>query len=154
MNIFLLDKNLRICAQEHADKHVVKMILEYAQILCTVLHLNDIPAPYKPTHTKHPCIIWCNKSRENWLMLHKLCELLNKEYRFRYSKEYDHKSWTTVKNLSVPESLPSIGITKLAQAMPEEYKNKNTVTAYRNYYLGEKRHLAKWTNRDTPKWYK
>ena len=35
MNIFLLDKDLRKAAQAHADKHVVKMILEACQLLYT-----------------------------------------------------------------------------------------------------------------------
>ena len=35
MNIFLLDKDPKIAAQYHCDKHVVKMILESAQMLCS-----------------------------------------------------------------------------------------------------------------------
>lgn len=35
MNIFLLDLDLRKAAQAHADKHVVKMILEACQLLYT-----------------------------------------------------------------------------------------------------------------------
>lgn len=155
MNIFLIDKNLRKCAQAHNDKHVVKMILEHVQILCTVLHLRgqgDI-SPYKPTHAKHPCVVWCNQSRDNWNVLKKLTEYLNDEYRNRYKKEIDHKSWTAISTINAPIDLPSIGITKFAQAMPEKYKQKSTVDAYRAYYVNEKRHLATWKNREPPEWW-
>jgi hypothetical protein len=33
MNIFYLDKNPRKCAKYHCDKHVLKMIIEYAQLI-------------------------------------------------------------------------------------------------------------------------
>jgi len=40
MNIFYLDKDPVKAAQYSCDKHVVKMILESAQMLCTdVLHI-------------------------------------------------------------------------------------------------------------------
>ena len=35
MNIFHLHKDPKICAKYHCDKHVVKMILETAQMLST-----------------------------------------------------------------------------------------------------------------------
>jgi hypothetical protein len=35
MNIFYLNKDLKIAAMEHKDKHCVKMILEYTQMLST-----------------------------------------------------------------------------------------------------------------------
>ena len=35
MNIFYLNKDPKIAAMEHNDKHCVKMILEYAQMLST-----------------------------------------------------------------------------------------------------------------------
>lgn len=57
MNIFYLDDDIETCARYHCDKHVIKMILESAQILCTVLWINQIPAPYRSTHKHHPCVI-------------------------------------------------------------------------------------------------
>lgn len=41
MNIFFLDKDLKLCAQQHCDKHVVKMILELAQLLSTAHRVYD-----------------------------------------------------------------------------------------------------------------
>jgi hypothetical protein len=41
MNIFYLDEDPKICAQYHCDKHVVKMIIEYAQLLSTAHRVLD-----------------------------------------------------------------------------------------------------------------
>lgn len=154
MNIFLLHKNLRKCAQEHVDLHVIKMILEHVQILFTVIYKCGEQTPYRPTHKNHPCVLWCGKSRDNWNVLKKLTEYLNEEYKYRYNKETDHKSWTAIKDVQAPKDLPNIGITKFAQAMPEKYRQKSTVDAYRDYYNNEKRHIAVWTNRPVPEWWK
>ena len=48
MNIFILDSNLERNAEYHCDQHVNKMILEAAQMLCTVATLHGIKdVPYK-----------------------------------------------------------------------------------------------------------
>ena len=41
MNIFYLNKDPKICAEQHCDKHVVKMIVEYAQLLSTAHRVID-----------------------------------------------------------------------------------------------------------------
>jgi len=51
-------------------------------------------------------------------------------------------------NIKVADSM-----TPFAQAMPDTYKNKNAVEAYRAYYLGEKTGFAEWKNTKTPTWY-
>lgn len=38
MNIFALHDDPKLAAQYHCDKHIVKMAVEYSQILCTVVH--------------------------------------------------------------------------------------------------------------------
>ena len=40
MNLFYLDENLDKCAEYHVDKHIVKMPLEVAQILCTSIWID------------------------------------------------------------------------------------------------------------------
>ena len=83
MNIFLLSRNARRAAQLHTDKHVVKMLLETTQILCTVLNLHVQWAPYRPTHAKHPCVLWaCCRPHFQWLI--ELGRGLAEEYRIRY----------------------------------------------------------------------
>ena len=37
MNLFFLDNDLDKCAEYHVDKHIVKMPLEAAQLLCTAM---------------------------------------------------------------------------------------------------------------------
>lgn len=63
MNIFYLDYDLTKCAQAHGDKHVVKMILEHAQLLSSVHHILDGDrvsdySAYGLTHKNHPSAIW------------------------------------------------------------------------------------------------
>ena len=41
MNIFYLHKDPDICAEYHCDKHVLKMIIEYAQLLSTAHRMLD-----------------------------------------------------------------------------------------------------------------
>lgn len=152
MNIFVLDENIAHCARYHCDKHVVKMVLESVQILCTALNKKGFSTPYKSTHENHPCVIWVESSYANFLWLNELAVALNKEYRFRFDKAHDHAS---IAVLSKIENLryADLGLTEYVQAMPEPYKVAgDAVTAYRNFYRGEKRHFAVWKRRPTPDW--
>lgn len=152
MNIFILDEDIATCARYHNDKHVVKMILESAQMLCTTLHESGGDAPYRSTHKNHPCTIWARQSLSNWRWLRDLALALNEEFKYRYDKSTDHKSATIVKSLPEP-NIPDIGLTPFAQAMPDEYKTADAVEAYRNYYKGEKAEIAQWKKRQKPDWY-
>ena len=155
MNIFYLDEDISNCAKYHADSHVIKMILESAQILCTALAIHGIKTPYKPTHFKHPCVLWVAESLDNWMWLRELTLELDKEYRYRWNKNNSHKSALVVKSLifSNIEYAESIGITQRPQAMPKEYRIPNDpIKAYRRYYATEKYHLHKYTKREKPYW--
>jgi hypothetical protein len=153
VNIFVLDQDIRTCARYHADQHVVKMILESAQMLCTVINEAGGKAPYKATHVNHPCTRWVGQSLSNWLWLQRLALALNDEYRYRYRVSRDHTSAGIVRNLSPPQ-IDDPGLTEFAQAMPDKYKVPgNAVEAYRRFYVGEKSHFAKWTRRRSPKWF-
>ena len=124
MNIFYLDEDVSICAKYHADSHVIKMILESAQILCTALALHGIKTPYRPTHLKHLCVLWVAESIDNWVWLKELMLELDREYRYRWNKNNAHKSVLAVKSLTFlkVEYGRNIGITERPQAMPEKYK--------------------------------
>ncbi|MEK6880308.1 MAG: pyrimidine dimer DNA glycosylase/endonuclease V, partial [Nanoarchaeota archaeon] len=87
MNIFVLDKDPKIAAQYLCDKHIVKMILESAQLLCSQF---ECDAPYKKTHYNHPCSIWTRTSKENYLWLIEHSLEMGLEYTKRYNKT--HKS--------------------------------------------------------------
>jgi len=153
MNIFVLDRDIRRCARFHCDAHVSKMILESVQILCTALHNLGMPAPYRPTHHKHPCVLWVQESYDNFRWLSRLAQALNDEYRYRYRKERDHASLTVLGQLGDAQ-YASRGLTEFAQAMPDEYKVPgDAVAAYRAFYLGEKAAFARWTRRRPPSWW-
>ena len=153
MNIFFLHINPRICAQMHVDKHVIKMILETCQLLCSVIHLlNTYTPPYKLTHKNHPCAIWARESFSNYVYLCELGLELCNEYTHRYGKR--HKSldvilWCIVNRPNIPDK----GFTEPAKAMPDEYKVKSVVESYRNYYRGAKSGFASWKMRETPEWF-
>jgi hypothetical protein len=152
MNIFVLDTNIETCARYHCDKHVVKMILESVQMLCTALNKKGFITPYKSTHQKHPCVLWVEASYDNFTWLKDLALALNDEYRFRFEKQTDHKSIGVLAEIS-GYRYESRGITEFAQAMPDKYKVPGSaVEAYRKFYLGEKLRFARWTKRSVPAW--
>ena len=152
MNIFILDTDIEKCAQYHCDQHVVKMILESVQMLCTALNKKGFTTPYKSTHVKHPCVLWVEESFENFSWLQNLALALNTEYRFRFEKDTDHKSISVLSDIR-DFSYDNRGLTEFAQAMPDEYKVPgDAVNAYRNFYLGEKMKFARWTKRNVPEW--
>ena len=74
MNIFYLNSDPERAAQLQYNKHVVKMILESAQLLCSahIMLDSEIDVPYKLTHKNHPSAIWTRQSRSNyaWLYFH------------------------------------------------------------------------------------
>ena len=155
MNIFVLDRDVRKCAQYHNDKHVVKMILESAQLLCGVHHMveeNTDEVPYRLSHKNHPCSIWARENISNYLWLCELGLELCKEYTHRYEKR--HKSqdvieWCLINLPNIPEE----DFTEPPKAMPDEYKVNDVVQSYRNYYLGDKKYFSKWKKRDIPYWF-
>ena len=160
MNIFFLDENPILSAQYHVDKHVVKMILETAQLLCGVHHVtahdtahDTSHVPYKLSHKNHPCSIWCRESLSNYLYLCELGLELCKEYTYRYGKR--HKSQDVIEWCLINKpNIPDIEFTEPAKAMPDEYKVKSVVESYRNYYVGAKSGFAIWKNREKPFWFK
>ena len=151
MNIFVLSKNVKKCAAYHCDQHVIKMILESAQMLSTVSSISGRKTEYKPAFRNHPCTKWVNNSLSNWLWLKSLAKELNNEFRSRYSHTDSHKSWTVISKLEEPK-IDDVGLTPFAQAMPKKYRiDGDAVSAYRKYYLNEKT-FAKWRFKN-PYWW-
>jgi hypothetical protein len=151
MNIFILDECPVKSAVHQCDKHVVKMCLETAQMLCAAFEQGE--APYRRTHYNHPCTVWARTSPENyeWLLRHGFA--LCGEYYQRYGKHHkclDIITWCAgnMDKIEFPEN----GLTPFAQAMPDEYKNEDPVTAYRSYYLGDKAYMATW-KQNKPEWW-
>jgi len=155
----------------HMDKHVVKMILESAQLLSTAHRVlggykdengryqiegskNEVF--YKATHANHPSAVWVRQSDQNYIWLTTLFMSLLTEYTHRYGKHHKCGNDVLVDALSrAPLNIARGPFTEPTQAMPDEYKDPNSsVTAYRAYYMGPKRHMAAWKNRSAPDWFK
>ena len=164
MNIFVLDESPIISAQMQCDKHIVKMPLETAQMLCSVWHRygQGMNVPYKEAHRNHPCTLWVGDSMDNynWLWLHGM------ELCFEYTRRYNkiHKCQQVIMDLSYPSpskfNFDNYFKTPHPQAMPDIYKStklrihNNTVRAYRQYYVNDKKDIAKWERgRPMPDWY-
>lgn len=163
MNIFALDESPWWAARYHNDRHVVKMILETAQLLCTAhVQLDGERVAQKrigelilrPTHVNHPCAIWVRKAKLNYEWLHALGMCLLIEYRNRYGKQHAYeelfarleKPPMLIEHLSMRTPWP--------QCMPTKYQRPDPVEAYRLYYFNEKRHLANWRSpASVPQWW-
>ena len=151
MNIFILDFDKRKAAQYHVDKHIVKMPLETAQLLCTVHHFVGNEAPYRKTHVNHPCSKWARKSLTNYNWLVDMGMELCYEYNYRYGRVHKCQAIIEWCKNNTP-NIPDIGLTSFAQAMPDKYKSTDVVEAYRKYYLNEKFNLFNWKKRQIPSW--
>ena len=159
MNIFRVDNDPVKSAQMLCDKHIVKMPLETAQMLCSVWHRygQGTNVPYKEVHKKHPCTLWAGDSMDNynWLWQHGM------ELCFEYTRRYNkiHKSQQVIMDLSYPSPSKFIFDNRVGtpqpQCMPDEYKVlDNAVQAYKNYYIGAKSKIAQWNkSRSVPAWY-
>jgi hypothetical protein len=154
MNIFYLDKSVVKCAKYHNDKHVVKMILETAQLLCGAHWATGGEAPYKLSHKNHPCAIWVRQSSSNYAWLCKLGRQLCLEYTKRYNKFHKTSDIITWCADNIP-NIPDNGFTEPPLAMPEHCKIANSaILSYRNYYITEKRGFSTWKNQNPPSWFK
>lgn len=175
MNIFYLSADPKQCAAEHCDKHVVKMIIEYAQLLSTAHRVLDgiayeeltnkgrmikrwlIPdlrekKLYKASHVNHPDAIWARESCGNYKYLYNLFTATCDEYTKRYGRV--HETDRKLRNILAlePEKIECAEFTTPPQCMPDHCKDDDTIQAYRNYYITEKKEFAKWKTQ-VPEWF-
>ena len=104
MNIFYLSKDPHTAAKQHVDKHVVKMIVEYGQLLSTAHRMNDGVKTearsktgrktwryimederrqnqlYQAVHYHHPSAVWCRETKEQYQWLYRLFKYLGHDY--------------------------------------------------------------------------
>lgn len=175
MNIFYLDSDIDTCAMMHVDKHVVKMIVEYSQLLSTAhrvldgeeyasgnrskaFRLHDSVMDevlYKSTHLNHPSAIWTRSSASAYTYLHSLLTRLCDEYTYRYQKIHKCETSGLLNSLSnIPMNISHSDWTEPTPAMPDQYKVVgDSISSYRAYYMAEKRHIASWKHREVPYWY-
>ena len=154
MNIFYLDKCPDKAARLQYNKHVVKMILESAQMLCTAHHCYGDKyqvenVPYKQAHLNHPSTVWTRRSKSTYMWLYDHMMALGDEYTKRYGKT--HLSITKCKDFLAipPRHIQGDDWCQPPQAMPDEYKDKCSIQAYWNYYIGEK-HIVVNHNKEKP----
>ena len=175
MNIFYLDHDPKVCAEMHVDKHCVKMILEYALLLYTAHRILDgteftgvsktgrkqtrfvlsdsrESILYSATHVNHPSAVWVRKSDANYAWLFRLFGELMDEYTYRYGKT--HACERLADALSYrPKNIPKGSFTEPTPAMPDNYKvSGDSISSYKNYYLGDKQRMFSWKKRPTPDW--
>lgn len=147
MNIFFLHWDPEEAARMLCDKHVVKMVLETAQILSTISG-----GPYKPTHENHPCVLWAKEAEDNYIWLCKHGLAIAEEFERRYgkvhkSKEVIQEALIYYRRLSLPK-----GWTTPTLCMPDEFKQEDVVNAYRAYYRSKKS-ICSWKFKNKPDWY-
>lgn len=162
MNIFLLDEDPTLAAAYHCDKHVVKMVLETAQILSTAFIASEPPdvtrthvAPYRPTHARHPCVLWAAANRDNAKYLSRIGLALAAEYTYRYGRTHASTPLLTRLAAHYEDAESFTDFSNFPQCMPTEYQVLGRpVKAYRNYYLSPlKAHLLSYGRRRlAPAW--
>jgi hypothetical protein len=159
MNIFYLDSRPVVAAQYHCDKHVCKMIVEYAQLLSTAHHIHGtaVEGMYKKTHSNHPSAIWTRSSPQAYEYVRQLLWHLLEQYAIRYFKV--HKTLavydlcrTMPAPLAVMDPSPALFVPP-PLCMPDQYKTDDAVDSYRKYYVGEKSGFARWKNSAVPGWF-
>jgi hypothetical protein len=176
MNIFYIHTDPVIAAQAMTDKHVVKMILESAQLLSTAhraldgeefIQLSKSGARlrkwnhpdahmdmtlYKSTHLNHPSGIWVRQSADNYMWLYNHFIALSEEYYQLYNKRHASELLLSGLLSKVPANIPRIGLTPMLVAITDTqwHVPNNPLQSYRNYYVGEKLKTPK----DTDRYYK
>ena len=183
MNIFYLDRDPVVAAQMMVDKHVIKMILESAQMLCSAKRkLDGIPyyaktkngrkikryklenaneeaIIYKAGWLNHPSTQWVMKSAYNYVWLYRHMMALNEEYKLRYNKKVDHvsiqKLGELLKHPPKNANLKALA-TDATPAMPDEcIVPGDSVASYRKYYIMKKVRFATWkAPSKMPDWFK
>lgn len=180
MNIFVLDKNPAEAARLQCDKHVVKMIVESAQMLSTAHRMLDGDLEittnkngrksrywrlrddrelhmYKAVHYHHPCTVWTMESKANYIWHYEHFLALCNEYRYRYGKVHMTDAKLRYKLNRTPDNINDGEMTcfKLAmQSNPECMHPEDPVRSYREFYqTKQKRFKMAWTRRSIPEWF-
>ena len=177
MNIFYLDREPQKCAEMHCDRHVVKMIIEYAQLMSTAHRILDgteyidltangrkikrwrMADDYmenglmKASHINHPSNVWLRQNKQNYQWLCQMWLHLLKEYTHRYGKH--HACENRVEFLmNPPKNIKEGTFTEPTPAMPDDCKIANdSLASYHKYYIDRKVNFAKWTKRIVPTWF-
>jgi hypothetical protein len=177
MNIFYVDSDPEVAARNMVDRHVVKMILETAQLLSTAhrvidgeeyvgqsqsgrkakrwrLSGNVDAIMYAATHINHPSAVWVRENSANYVWLYDHLLALGREYTYRYGRT--HLTIDKLKDIlkDSPQNIKQSNVmTKMPSCMDKQYiVSLDPITNYRNYYNYGKTDLLRWSNRPPPQW--
>ena len=172
MNIFFLHVDPRVNASYYCDKHVIKIILEIAQMLWTAYGTQPMELPndikrYKPTHRNHPMTLWVGSSKANFLYASQLGVSLCREYTDRYGKTHACEAIilflqrhhplhfelrTSLKAIYAQTDNPP-PTTPVPLCMDVQFHRSSLVDSYRSYYKKAKRDLCTWKYSPRPSWF-
>jgi len=159
VNVFATSPDPTQSARVLADQHVVKMPIEAAQVLGTVLRQAGAvdTALAGVTHARHPCTLWAGSSREaaRWLLLHGLA--LCEEYSRRFGRPHGVLPRLQAAELYL-ELLPDAPIPPFPQVMDEAHQGDDAHVAYRACLQAkysawaEGGRPARYTDAEAPAW--
>ena len=164
------------------DLHVIKMVSESVQLLATAHRILDGKMVflgkkryylleneellrsgeivnkqcYLQTHANHPSAVWTRSGNLNYEWLYQHTMALNDEFVKRYPGSAKvHLAWSKNKDFlrTKPANIPYVDFTDPPQAMPLEFKQDDTVKAYKAFYIGAKSKFAVWKHGNVPSWY-
>jgi len=174
MNLFYLHKDPVQSAEMHCDKHVVKMIIEYAQMLSTAHRMLDGKqytdassgrriqrwrldnsnmdgVLYKASHINHPSTRWVRENAIQYQYAYDMFTALCDEYTYRYGKTHLTDTKLRVLLNEIPNNITLGVYSEPPQCMPEDVKVQNdSISAYHKYYANYKKGFAVWTDRPVP----
>lgn len=136
---------------------MVKMALEYTQLLSTAYYLHDQvpPSGYRATHKAHPCAIWTAQSPRHWRAVVTLAFDVLREYTRRFART--HKCYYKVTAMlrkpprfgKPPAFKPTTVFADVAYfrdvplCMPTQFHHPRAAYAYHQYYLHKLRTVPK-----------
>ena len=140
MNIFYLHQNPEVAAKAMCNKHIVKMILESAQMLSTAHQILDGESDeyYKAAYVNHPSSVWVRQSSRHYQWLYEHFVYLNMEYSNRYNRTHMTYRKLNEKLSELPANISDNGFVEPPCAMPDIYKCDTAIMSYRQYYYAEK----------------
>lgn len=174
MNLFVLSLDPEENAAMHCDQHVVKMILEATQVMCTTLRIDrcfgSTPRPltkeelsslrasegapahwYKATHPNHPLCVWARSHKEHYRFVRRYALSLHAEFQRRFGKR--HRSGDLCETLPDPvHPVDGPWVVRPVLCMPDRYKGEDPVQSYRSFYSAEKTRFAQYRHGPAPAW--
>ena len=134
MNIFYFDSNPTICAQAHMDRHLVKMPWEYVEIL---------------QHKGGKFSDWAYSSAEHYNYLVDLILSISKEFHFRYGQAHP-----IIRFYKFKKAVSKGEFTPPPMHVPKMARRDDIILSYREYYNLYLWHMATWSFRPVPEWFR